>query len=351
MTTTHSNTTSTIACLVIGMAGSGKTTLVQRLAAELSTRDLCTYLVNLDPAVIQIPYEPNVDIRDTLNYKDVQVEFQLGPNGAILTALNLFATRIDQLVELLESREEQVDTFVVDTPGQVEVFTWSSSGSIIAESIASSFPTILLYVVDTPRATKPLTFVSNMIYACSIMYRMQLPLVVVLNKKDLVSTEFAQQWLNDFDTFDEAMQQLEGDYSSNLARSMALAMEEFYRVISCCSISAATGEGMDELWNCIQKAAKEFSSFRNEKNHISMKQEAASSEMQSQGASSSQETSRQRIAKKLICQPTEQSKQITQDTFLQRDVETTSLVEQMNEEEEEYQALLNQFSTSWPSSQ
>ncbi|GJD06501.1 GPN-loop GTPase 1 [Galdieria sulphuraria] len=333
MTTTHSNTTSTIACLVIGMAGSGKTTLVQRLAAELSTRDLCTYLVNLDPAVIQIPYEPNVDIRDTLNYKDVQVEFQLGPNGAILTALNLFATRIDQLVELLESREEQVDTFVVDTPGQVEVFTWSSSGSIIAESIASSFPTILLYVVDTPRATKPLTFVSNMIYACSIMY------------------QFAQQWLNDFDTFDEAMQQLEGDYSSNLARSMALAMEEFYRVISCCSISAATGEGMDELWNCIQKAAKEFSSFRNEKNHISMKQEAASSEMQSQGASSSQETSRQRIAKKLICQPTEQSKQITQDTFLQRDVETTSLVEQMNEEEEEYQALLNQFSTSWPSSQ
>jgi ribosome biogenesis GTPase A len=43
-------------------------------------------------------------------------------------------------------------------------------------------------------------------YACSIMYRMQLPLVVVWNKKDLVSTEFAQRWLSDFDTFDEAMQ-------------------------------------------------------------------------------------------------------------------------------------------------
>jgi len=38
------------------------------------------------------------------------------------------------------------------------------------------------------------------------MYRMQLPLVVVWNKKDLVSTEFAQRWLSDFDTFDEAMQ-------------------------------------------------------------------------------------------------------------------------------------------------
>lgn len=43
-------------------------------------------------------------------------------------------------------------------------------------------------------------------YACSIMYRLQLPLVVVLNKNDVVSTEFAQQWLTDFDAFDEAMQ-------------------------------------------------------------------------------------------------------------------------------------------------
>eukprot|EP00871_Galdieria_phlegrea_P001726 jgi/Galph1/2554/GphlegSOOS_G1224.1 len=253
-----------VACLVIGMAGSGKTSLVKRLASELSRREKSGYLVNLDPAVIQIPYEPHVDIRDTLNYKDVQRDLQLGPNGAILTCLNLFATRIDQLLDLLESRKEKVDTFVVDTPGQVEVFTWSSSGSIIAETIASSFPTVLLYVVDTPRATKPLTFVSNMIYACSIMYRMRLPLVIVFNKKDLVSTDFAKQWLTDFDAFEESLEEMEGDYSTSLARSMAF-MEEFYRDIPCCSVSAETGEDVDELFVCIERAAADFASFRRER--------------------------------------------------------------------------------------
>jgi len=304
----------------------------------------------LDPAVTQVPYEPNVDIRDTLNYKDVQVEFQLGPNGAILTALNLFATRIDQLVELLESREEQVDTFVVDTPGQVEVFTWSSSGSIIAESIASSFPTVLLYVVDTPRATKPLTFVSNMIYACSIMYRMQLPLVVVWNKKDLVSTEFAQRWLSDFDTFDEAMQQLEGDYSSNLARSMALAMEEFYRVVSCCSISAVTGEGMDELWSGIQTAANEFATFRKHKKQSATSEETTTTNDKTDSPVP-ETTSRQRIWNK-VQGSTEEIDHTSMEFYNQtRNSNSvgsrteTSSFSCPDKEKEEYEALLQQFQT------
>ena len=30
----------------------------------------------------------------------------------------------------------------IDTPGQIEVFTWSASGQIITETLASSFPTV-----------------------------------------------------------------------------------------------------------------------------------------------------------------------------------------------------------------
>ena len=32
-----------------------------------------------------------------INYKNVMKEYNLGPNGAILTSLNLFATRFDQV--------------------------------------------------------------------------------------------------------------------------------------------------------------------------------------------------------------------------------------------------------------
>lgn len=56
---------------------------------------------------------------------------------------------------------------LVDTPGQIEIFTWSASGAIITDAIASTLPTVVAYVIDTPRTTSPATFMSNMLYACS----------------------------------------------------------------------------------------------------------------------------------------------------------------------------------------
>ena len=56
---------------------------------------------------------------------------------------------------------------LIDTPGQIEIFTWSASGAIITDAIASSLPTVVAYVIDTPRTTAPVTFMSNMLYACS----------------------------------------------------------------------------------------------------------------------------------------------------------------------------------------
>ena len=121
------------------MAGSGKTTLLQRLNSYLHTTKTPGYIINLDPAVTQVPYGANIDIRDTVrsyltfaqcqhicymhhllyqlalmscccflcdsslflvqvNYKNVMKQYGLGPNGGILTSLNLFATRFDQVL-------------------------------------------------------------------------------------------------------------------------------------------------------------------------------------------------------------------------------------------------------------
>lgn len=37
-----------------------------------------------------------------VNYKNVMKEYNLGPNGGILTSLNLFATRFDQVCRQTE---------------------------------------------------------------------------------------------------------------------------------------------------------------------------------------------------------------------------------------------------------
>ena len=154
---------------------------------------------------------------------------------------------------------------MVDTPGQIEVFTWSASGSIIAESLASSLPTVLLFVMDTPRCHSPTTFMSNMLYACrylthtpshslahslsrslaltlnnssifSILYKFKLPFIILFNKTDVLDHKFAIDWMTDFEAFQQALN-TETSYMSSLTRSMSLVLDEFYGNIRVCKIN------------------------------------------------------------------------------------------------------------------
>lgn len=248
-----------VACLVIGMAGSGKTTLMKALSDHLAAAGQVPYLINSDPAVAHVPYVANIDIRDAVNYKQVMKQYGLGPNGGILTSLNLFATKFDQVLELCIKRSQEVSHILVDTPGQIEAFTWSASGQIITEALASEFPTCVLFVVDIPRSNAPRTFMSNMLYACSILYKTRLPIVVALNKSDVESGEAQLSWMEDFEQFQEALDNdTDVTYASTLTRSMSLVLDEFYSGLTAVPVSAATGSGLGDLAAAIVAAAEEY---------------------------------------------------------------------------------------------
>lgn len=243
--------------IVLGMAGSGKTTFVQKLAEYLYDDDNPGYLINLDPACLDIPYPANIDIRDTINYKKVMKDYELGPNGAIITSLNLFSTKFDQLVNLLEQRSKEHEHIIIDTPGQIEVFNWSASGMIITETLSSQMPTAIVYVIDTVRNLNPSTFMSNMLYACSILYKTKLPLIVVLNKTDLQSEQFILDWMKNFEKFLEDLDKNE-DYSSTLSRSLALVLDEFYSDLRTVGVSSMTGQGIEQFLDAVKEARKEY---------------------------------------------------------------------------------------------
>ncbi|XP_004245583.2 GPN-loop GTPase QQT2 [Solanum lycopersicum] len=246
-----------IIIIVVGMAGSGKTTFLHRLVCHTMASNLRGYVLNLDPAVLTLPFGANIDIRDTVRYKEVMKQYNLGPNGGILTSLNLFATKFDEVISVIEKRADQLDYVLVDTPGQIEIFTWSASGAIITEAFASTFPTVVTYVVDTPRSESPATFMSNMLYACSILYKTRLPLVLAFNKTDVANHEFALEWMKDFEVFHAALD-ADNTYTSTLTRSLSLALEEFYKNLRSVGVSAVSGAGMDAFFKAIEASAEEY---------------------------------------------------------------------------------------------
>ena len=279
------------AVFMIGMAGTGKTTLTQRInhyilggdnddddsnddnddedqnianknrneqAEKIMKR---SYFINIDPAVLDVPFAANIDIRDTVSHKEVMKKFRLGPNGAIMTSLNIFATKVNEVLSLIEKRaledEEGLDYVFIDTPGQIEVFTWSASGQMITEAFAATMPTTMLFIADTVRCVNPQTFMSTMLYSCSVMYKSQLPLCIVFNKCDATDGSRVTQWMEDSESFSLALK-AHNSFSATLSDSLSLFMGEYYRNIAHVSVSALEGNGMRDLFRAIEEAREKF---------------------------------------------------------------------------------------------
>ena len=228
-----------------GTAGSGKSSLCSALLPWYEEKNATVASVNLDPGVEQLPYEPDVDIRDLLDISTVMQNYQLGPNGALIMAADLVATRLNDIQESLDSINP--DYAIIDTPGQIELFAYRNSGPYIVNNLEAEAKTVL-FLFDSTLVSTPSNFVSIALLGASLQMRLKVPQVSVLSREDLLGPNLKKvlSWSSNVRKLEEALMhesKLTYELDSFVLRDLA-KMGVGYELYP---VSATTREGLIEL--------------------------------------------------------------------------------------------------------
>lgn len=241
---------------VLGPAGSGKSYLTYALKSWLEDHGLDVVVLNLDPAASWLPYAPDVDIRDYITVEEVMQRYNLGPNGGLIAAIDLSVEYADKLVEEIEGYKPNY--VIVDTPGQMEVFAFRSSGSTLISLLTKNNKAVALFLIEALQITKPSVFLSILVLSLATLFSHRLPQIIVVTKIDLVPKSTLSkilQWSEDPTLIISDIRKDESPILtymySDIIDSLENLVTKFIQEVVC--TSAITNEGLDQLYASIQR--------------------------------------------------------------------------------------------------
>ncbi|KAL4324647.1 hypothetical protein GQ457_11G004060 [Hibiscus cannabinus] len=176
--------------LVIGPAGSGKSTYCSSLYQHCETIGRSIHIVNLDPAAENFDYPVAMDIRELINLDDVMEELGLGPNGGLIYCMEHLEDNLDDwLNEELDNYLDD-DYLVFDCPGQIELFSHVPMLRNFVEHLKrKNFNVCAVYLLDSQFVTDVTKYISGCMASLSAMVQLELPHINILSKMDLVTNK------------------------------------------------------------------------------------------------------------------------------------------------------------------
>lgn len=176
--------------LVIGPPGAGKTTYCTGMQQLLTVLKRPVIVVNFDPANDELPYDCDIDIRELVNVEDVMVEMQLGPNGALVYAMEYIEVNLDWLILQVRRATEKIAVPYVffDCPGQVELYTHHDVMTRLTQQLVKALDLRLtaVHLVDSTLCVDAYRYISAVLLSLAAMMQMELPHVNVLSKIDML---------------------------------------------------------------------------------------------------------------------------------------------------------------------
>jgi GPN-loop GTPase len=237
---------------ITGTAGSGKSLLTSKIYEYYTRNGAFAAIFNLDPGVESLPYTCDIDVRDHVDLVSIMKQYDLGPNGALIMANDLIATKIDELQDNVA--KVNPDFLIVDTPGQIELFAYRSSGPFFVQNLSTD-EKVNIFLYDGSLITTPVNFVSVALLATSIRLRLNLPTINVLTKTDLIGEKLKEilNWSSNLKALEGAIsKEADGEtytLTTNILRSLNLG--GFAQGLI--PISNATGEGMVNLQSALSR--------------------------------------------------------------------------------------------------
>jgi GTPase SAR1 family protein len=110
-------------------------------------------------------------------------KYNLGPNGSLVMASDMIATRLDEIQD--EVNDLNPDYVLIDTPGQIELFAFRASGPYFVSNLQADNK-VNLFIYDGMLVSSPINFVSIALLASSVKLRLKIAQVNILTKRDLI---------------------------------------------------------------------------------------------------------------------------------------------------------------------
>ena len=238
---------------VTGTAGSGKSLLTSKIYEYYTRNGAFAAVLNLDPGVDFLPYTCDIDVRDYVDIVSIMHQYDLGPNGSLIMANDLIASKIDELQN--EVDRTNPDYLLVDTPGQIELFAYRTSGPFFIQNLRSE-EKANIFLFDGALITSPVNFVSLSLLATSIKLRLDIPTVNVLTKSDLIGEKLKDilSWSSNLRILEEAIaKEADGETYSLITNVLrGLNLSGFAQGLI--PISNVTGEGIVNLEIALSRA-------------------------------------------------------------------------------------------------
>ncbi len=237
----------------VGTAGSGKSSLIYAFQEWMTLQGLDSVIINLDPGVEHMPYEPDIDIRDWVRVDDVMEEYGLGPNGAQIVAADMMALNAKDLAESME--QFRTNYVLVDTPGQIELFAFRQSSEVIMEELGKG-DSCLVFLADPNLCKSPSGFVSAIMLAATVHFRFSIPFFTVLSKSDLLKEEELEQITEWSESTDALYAALTGkiDPRAVLGIELFKALEAIGAYRKVVPASAVEPSGLEDIYDMVQES-------------------------------------------------------------------------------------------------